>query len=126
MLVLFSSRRARSLPAQCYPIYLEHNDVVFFFVIRRFVFFFFFNGCFLVTRYLGDRRSFQRDVARPVRAALSSEGDGRATVEGLKELEKLHRQARGREEKISMYININVFFCFDFVVCIHACMRRGP
>lgn len=44
-------------------------------------------------RYLGDRRSFQRDVARPVRAALSSDGDGRATVEGLQELEKLHRQA---------------------------------
>lgn len=44
------------------------------------------------TRYLGDRRSFQSEVARPVRAALSSEGDGRATVQGLKELEKLHRQ----------------------------------
>ncbi|CAM9816122.1 unnamed protein product, partial [Ectocarpus sp. 12 AP-2014] len=47
---------------------------------------------FLMPGYLGDRRSFQRDVARPVRAALSSDGDGRATVEGLQELEKLHRQ----------------------------------
>lgn len=47
-------------------------------------------------RYLGDRRSFQRDVARPVRLALSSEGDGRATVEGLQELEHLHRQVNIR------------------------------
>ncbi|CAM9115468.1 unnamed protein product [Laminaria digitata] len=47
---------------------------------------------FLMPGYLGDRRSFQRDVAKPVRAALSSDGDGRATAEGLKELEKLHKQ----------------------------------
>lgn len=46
--------------------------------------------------YLGDRRSFQREVARPVRAALSADGDGKATVEGLRELEKLHRQV-GRQ-----------------------------
>ncbi|CAM9956577.1 unnamed protein product, partial [Sphacelaria rigidula] len=47
---------------------------------------------FLMPGYLGDRRSFQRDVVRPVRLALSSEGDGKATVEGLKELDHLHHQ----------------------------------
>ncbi|CAB1096075.1 unnamed protein product [Ectocarpus sp. CCAP 1310/34] len=46
--------------------------------------------------FLMPGRSFQRHVARPVRAALSSDGDGRATVEGLQELEKLHRQAGSR------------------------------
>lgn len=61
----------------------------------------------LFCSYLGDRRSFQRDVARPVRAALSSEGDGRATVEGLAELEKLHKQAR-----VSTAFVNDVFFPF--------------
>ena len=61
----------------------------------------------LFCSYLGDRRSFQRDVARPVRAALSSEGDGRATVEGLAELEKLHKQAR----MSTAFVN-DVFFPF--------------
>lgn len=65
--------------------------------------------CGMQFRYLGDRRSFQRDVARPVRAALSADGDGRATVTGLKELEKLHRQVLPfvlRREKVEVLADL--------------------
>ena len=78
--------------------------------------------------YLGDRRCFLRDVAKPVRAALSSDGDGRSTVEGLQELEKLHKQVRTS----TFSVDDVVFFCssFDprflyfhaFVVCAFQCL----